>query len=78
MHKFRITEVGKEVTIEVLKGNDVILIKKFPVDLDFKLDDIREQLRFDVQLQEVKKKEEERLKSKEDDLKLKLNKKFDL
>ena len=79
MYKFQITKVENGNTIiEVFKGNDIILTREFSVDLDFNLDEIRKQLKSDIQILEVKKEEEERIKNKEDDLKLKIGKKFDL
>lgn len=79
--KFQIKQLkdnDQTVVIEVLKGNTVIMTREFLVNLDFNLEEIKKQLLNDVELMDIKQKEEERRQSKVDDLKSKIGKKEDL
>lgn len=79
MFKLQITKIENDIaTIEVLKGNTVVFTKEYKVDLDFKLDEIKKQLRQEAELREVKKQEEDRVKDKVEDLKDKVGKLINL
>ena len=75
--RYQIIQVGDTVTIEVSKGNNVVLTKEFPLE-GFNIDEAREQLKRDVNVLEIKQHENDQHEAKKNELKGLLNKKFDL
>ena len=75
--RYQIIQVGDTVTIEVFKGNNVVLTKEFPLE-GFNIDEAREQLKRDVNVLEIKQYENDQHEAKKNELKGLLNKKFDL
>ena len=74
--KFQIKKVDDKVQIEVLKGSKVLFTKNF--EIHESLDHIKEQLRKDVQLFEVKQEEKLRLENKKNEFKQLIGKKINL
>ena len=75
--RYQIIQVDDTVTIEVSKGNNVVLTKEFPLE-GFNIDEAREQLKRDVNVLEIKQYENDQHEAKKNELKGLLNKKFDL
>lgn len=79
MNKFQIKKIDdRTMTIEVLQGNKVVLERKFLIDLGLKLDLVKEKLRQEVQLMEVREEEKLRLENKKKDFIKLIGKKLEL
>ena len=77
--KYKISKIENDLaTLEVLRENEVILTRTFPIDLDFDLTNIRQKLKQDAQTFLVKQEEEKRKKDKGKDLEKLIGQEFDL
>ena len=74
--KFKILQVDEKIQIEVTKGNNVLMTKEF--DVEISLEKIKEVLKSDVALLEVKEKEKERKENKKNEFKKLIGKEIEL
>ena len=75
--KYEITKAEDIITIEVSKGNKVLLTWNFPLE-GFDLEMAKKKLREEANSVEVMEKEKERKEERKNELKKLIGKKFDL